>query len=158
MDYKPLVWLHSVKDPTSRLVRWRLKLAEYKYTVTYKAGKNNVNADALSWNPIPSEQPRVYMMQTTNPTHGETLAPTPNKRTRRIKSTWASQASATVSNIESVDEASPESDLDSNIEDQIEALNKSNSDSSFYSETNTTCDLSNDILEKPELSNVKRAA
>jgi len=28
-DHKPLEWLHSVKNPTSRLVRWRLKLAEY---------------------------------------------------------------------------------------------------------------------------------
>lgn len=51
-DHKPLKWLHSVKDPTSRLVRWRLKLAEYEYSVEYKAGKNNVNADALSRNPV----------------------------------------------------------------------------------------------------------
>lgn len=52
-DHKPLIWLHSVKDPTSRLIRWRLKLAEYEYEVVYKAGKINVNADALSRNPIP---------------------------------------------------------------------------------------------------------
>ena len=51
-DHKPLVWLHSVKDPTSRLVRWRLKLAEYEYEVIYKAGKKNANADALSRNPV----------------------------------------------------------------------------------------------------------
>lgn len=51
-DHKPLVWLHSVKDPTSRLVRWRLKLAEYEYEVMYKAGKANSNADALSRNPV----------------------------------------------------------------------------------------------------------
>jgi len=51
-DHKPLTWLHSVKDPTSKLVRWRLKLAEYEYDVTYKAGKTNVNADALSRNPV----------------------------------------------------------------------------------------------------------
>lgn len=50
-DHKPLIWLHSVKDPTSRLVRWRLKLAEYEYEVIYKAGKANENADALSRNP-----------------------------------------------------------------------------------------------------------
>lgn len=50
-DHKPLVWLHSVKDPTSRLVQWRLKLAEYEYEVIYKAGKMNVNADALLRNP-----------------------------------------------------------------------------------------------------------
>lgn len=51
-DHKLLVWLHSVKDPTSRLVRWHLKLAEYEYEVVYKAGKNNVNAEALSRNPV----------------------------------------------------------------------------------------------------------
>jgi len=45
--------LHLVKNPTSRLARWRLKLAEYEYEVVYKAGKINVNADALSRNPIP---------------------------------------------------------------------------------------------------------
>lgn len=50
-DHKPLEWLHSVKDPTSRLIRWRLKLAEYDYKITYKAGKTNCNADALSRNP-----------------------------------------------------------------------------------------------------------
>lgn len=54
-DHKPLVWLHNVKDPTSRLIRWRLKLAEYDYTVVYKAGKINCNADALSRNPIENE-------------------------------------------------------------------------------------------------------
>jgi len=49
-DHQPLKWLHSVKDLTSRLARWRLKLAEYEYEVVYKAGKINVNADALSRN------------------------------------------------------------------------------------------------------------
>lgn len=52
IDHKPLEWLHSVKDPTSRLIR--LKLAEYDYKVTYKAGKTNCNADALSRNPVES--------------------------------------------------------------------------------------------------------
>lgn len=35
-----------------RILRWRLKLAEYDYDVVYKAGKTNVNADALSRNPV----------------------------------------------------------------------------------------------------------
>jgi len=35
-----------------RILRWRLKLAEYDYDVVYKADKTNVNADALSRNPI----------------------------------------------------------------------------------------------------------
>ena len=40
-----------MKDPSSRLLRWRLLLEEYTYTVVYKAGKKNVNADALRRNP-----------------------------------------------------------------------------------------------------------
>jgi len=56
-DHKPLEWLHSVKDPTSRLIRWRLKLAEYDYKILYKAGKINCNADALSRNTVTPEKP-----------------------------------------------------------------------------------------------------
>lgn len=47
-DHKPLVWLFNVKDPGSRLVRWRLVLEEYDYEIIYKQGKLNYIADALS--------------------------------------------------------------------------------------------------------------
>jgi len=50
-DHKPLVWLNSIKDPTSRLTKWGLKLAEYTYKVIYKPGTANINVDALSRNP-----------------------------------------------------------------------------------------------------------
>ncbi|KMQ88697.1 enzymatic polyprotein endonuclease reverse [Lasius niger] len=50
-DHKPLIWLHSIKDPTSRLWKWRTKLAEYDYEIKYKKGTLNNNADALSRNP-----------------------------------------------------------------------------------------------------------
>lgn len=56
-DHKPLTWLHKLKDPTSRLARWRIKLAEYDYEVIYKPGKINANADALSRNPTTSIYP-----------------------------------------------------------------------------------------------------
>ena len=47
-DHKPLMWLMSLKEPNSKLVRWRLKLAEFEFEIVYKKGKANTNADALS--------------------------------------------------------------------------------------------------------------
>lgn len=35
-DHRPVVWLNSVKDPTSRLVRWRLKLMNYQCKIKYE--------------------------------------------------------------------------------------------------------------------------
>jgi hypothetical protein len=35
-DHKPLKWVFNVKDPSSRLLRWRLKLEEFDYEVVYK--------------------------------------------------------------------------------------------------------------------------
>lgn len=51
-DHKPLVWLGSVKDPASRLFRWKNLLEGYNYKIIYKSGKANGNADALSRNPV----------------------------------------------------------------------------------------------------------
>lgn len=56
-DHKPLTWLHRLKDPTSRLARWRIKLAEYDYEIIYKPGRINANADALSRNPTTNIYP-----------------------------------------------------------------------------------------------------
>jgi hypothetical protein len=38
----------NIKDPGSRLLRWRIKLEEYDYEIVYKKGVLNTNADALS--------------------------------------------------------------------------------------------------------------
>lgn len=42
----------SLKEPNSKLVRWRPKLEEYDYTIEYKPGKINNKADALSRIPL----------------------------------------------------------------------------------------------------------
>ena len=47
-DHKPLTWVFNVKDPSSRLLRWRLKLEEYDYQIVYKPGVRFTNSDALS--------------------------------------------------------------------------------------------------------------
>lgn len=47
-DHLPLIWLHSLKDPSSKLTRWRLKLQDFDFDIKHKPGKSNTNADALS--------------------------------------------------------------------------------------------------------------
>lgn len=47
-DHRPLTWLDSLKEPNSKLTRWRLRLQEYDFETKYKNGKQNTNADALS--------------------------------------------------------------------------------------------------------------
>ena len=47
-DHNPLVWLSKIKEPNSRLIRWRLKLEEFDFVIKYKKGKENHVADALS--------------------------------------------------------------------------------------------------------------
>lgn len=47
-DHRPLQWLFNAKDPSSRLVRWRLLLEDYDFEIIYKEGRLNNNADALS--------------------------------------------------------------------------------------------------------------
>lgn len=47
-DHKPLIYLFNMKDPSSRLTKFRLLLEEYDFTVEYIKGKENIVADALS--------------------------------------------------------------------------------------------------------------
>lgn len=47
-DHRPLVYLFTLTDPSSRLTKFRLALEEYKFDVIYKKGSENVIADALS--------------------------------------------------------------------------------------------------------------
>ena len=47
-DHNPLVWLAKIKEPNSRLVRWKLKLEEFNFQIVYKKGNENYVADALS--------------------------------------------------------------------------------------------------------------
>jgi hypothetical protein len=47
-DHKPLIWISRMNDPSSRIVRLKLKLQEFNYTIVYKKGKENGNSDSLS--------------------------------------------------------------------------------------------------------------
>ena len=43
-----LRWLFNIVEPSGRLTRWRLLLAEFNFKVAYKKGADNHHADALS--------------------------------------------------------------------------------------------------------------
>ena len=47
-DHQPLKWLLSAKEPAPRLARWLITLNSFDFTVVYRKGSNNGNADALS--------------------------------------------------------------------------------------------------------------
>ena len=47
-DYRALEWLDRLKDNNSRLTRWSLSLQPFQFTVQYRKGAENGNADALS--------------------------------------------------------------------------------------------------------------
>ncbi|KAG8173613.1 hypothetical protein JTE90_006536, partial [Oedothorax gibbosus] len=57
VDHRPLVTLFSEKKPVppmanSRIQRWALTLSAYTYTVRYRPGLQNGNADACSRLPL----------------------------------------------------------------------------------------------------------
>lgn len=55
-DHKPLLYLFSLADPSSRLTKFRLGLEEYDFYIEYVRGSENVTADALSRINLTSEE------------------------------------------------------------------------------------------------------
>jgi transposase InsO family protein len=47
-DHKPLIYLLSTTKVSPKIIRWRLQLQEFQYTIHHCAGSRNVVADSLS--------------------------------------------------------------------------------------------------------------
>lgn len=47
-DHQALVWIMKLKNPASRLMRWKMELAEYDFEIIHRPGIFNSAADALS--------------------------------------------------------------------------------------------------------------
>ena len=65
-DHKPLIWLMNLKDPNTKLNRWRLRLEEFNYEIIYKKGTQNTNADALSRIKINENQNPIKLVECNN--------------------------------------------------------------------------------------------
>ncbi|GBM20257.1 Retrovirus-related Pol polyprotein from transposon 17.6 [Araneus ventricosus] len=51
-DHNPLVWLKKNAGTNQRLLRWALALQAHNYTIEHKKGKDNLNVDCISRNPL----------------------------------------------------------------------------------------------------------
>lgn len=47
-DHGPLVWLQNLKEPNSKLKRWKIKLNEFDFDIVHIIGHENVVVDGLS--------------------------------------------------------------------------------------------------------------
>jgi hypothetical protein len=65
-DHKPLQWVMNLKEPNSRLTRWKIKLSEYDFSVIYKKGISNTNADALSRVEINNEETESLIVNSSD--------------------------------------------------------------------------------------------
>ena len=54
-DQKALQWLMTATNLPGKLLRWSLRLQEFDFSIQYRRGKANANADALSRLPVPLE-------------------------------------------------------------------------------------------------------
>ena len=63
-DHRSLQWLDKLKDSNPRLTRWSLALQPFIYSVEFRPGKGNGNANALS---------RAYTSSTSSQQKGEEM-------------------------------------------------------------------------------------
>ena len=80
-DHKPLTYLFSLKNPSSKLTRMRLDLEEFDFDIEFIKGKHNCGADALSRidfgqiKRVQEENTKIYQVTTRSKTKPKNMTP-----------------------------------------------------------------------------------
>ena len=136
-DHRALTWLFNVKDPGSRLTRWRLKLEEYQYQIQYKPGCNNTNADALS---------RIRVTTRAQKLRHEQI-PESSENTETTEITNSTNPTNTTESTERLKSTDPmESIGNSESSDTPESLNKAESYQTFLNSNDSPTSNVNEIV------------
>ena len=53
-DHLSPEWLGQMDNPSGRIARWAMKLSQWDYTIKYQKGSDNLLADTLSRQPLPT--------------------------------------------------------------------------------------------------------
>lgn len=61
-DHRPLQWVFKMADPSTRLIKFGLRLEEFNFSVDYIPGETNTAADALSREPTELEKQMVMIL------------------------------------------------------------------------------------------------
>ncbi|KAJ8879734.1 hypothetical protein PR048_020342 [Dryococelus australis] len=75
IDHRPLTWILSVKDPSSRLMQWQIKISEYDFEIRYQKGSTIMHADGLSRSCADEKTIRIPGLAALSSVHAATLPP-----------------------------------------------------------------------------------
>lgn len=131
-DHKPLTYLNNLKIDSARLTKMRLKLMDYDFEIKYKAGSENVVADALS---------RIIYPQNTSQINAMTRG-----RKRKLEEFHMDLAVIEEKNEDKTEEKSPEEE---SVTDDLEGITELDTETQEVNERGKTPEITIGCPEQP---------